>query len=516
MKKETDFLQRLPLELQAEILGFLDVGDWRKLRLVSRQWYCLCQRRIWAKIAIATSRQMSDLSDELSGYSNPAEVADYSYGYQLLTHQELKKLSSDLLLDYSNPAEVADYSCGYQLVTPQQLKKLRSNQHFRKTVVENTVELAVYYEKPRSEAPYYLRSASKRDNKHTYAAISELCKHVRKVRVWYEPSSRDDRFLAFQNMLDGLKPTAEFSLAIEIYDFKGQAFLDIDGMKIKDLYIKNECYCAKPELMLWKSKDKTPVKWRDLAPLCNDLVTLIVFTTNDIFRYHWIPDTIKYLELVNAAGEDYSSGSLIVPPGVEYLRITDGIEYNGSQLDTTASILFCVDLSKVNMLKKIDYYGEDAANQLIHTILGVKDILELLSIGCAKVSRFSTYEFRELASAGLGIKRLELSFRSFGKELFDYQNFLANFPELVSLEIGVYDCDNYRLVVQYRADFKFLKGVIASFLSGSPKLSQIQLHSKWELNWIVSSIPWITRIDYKYERVLYDVDVCKARLTSLK
>ncbi|CAN6635280.1 hypothetical protein TRVA0_015S00738 [Trichomonascus vanleenenianus] len=474
MEKRVDFLQRLPIELYEPILKFLHYDDVWELRLVSRQWYRLCQRRIWIKVAIATS--VSNLRDLILGYFNGAELEDDSGEYQVLNYQKLEKLGS--------------------------------NQQFRTTIKENTMELAMSYNAMWTEGY----------DKHTYESISDLFKQVVKVRVWYDPGPQDDKFFAFQNILDVLKPIAEFSLAIHCHS-KKLALLDIDGMNIKDLCIciEQDCTEAQLTLPLCRSKYVAPIKWSDLNTLCKDLVTLIVFTAYNIFRSRLIPDTIKHLELTNTStlGEDYTGGSLIVPPGVEYLYISDGFQYPylhfGNAFDSLpASILACMDLSRVRQLKRFQYRGGDATHELIQSILQVRGTLVWLSIACHRVTSFSIYEFRELASEGLGLTHLKLTLGSFGKELSDYQDFLTEFPALKLLEIDVNNYTRYLVTLCEDCKFNVMKGLIASFLRGSPKLSHIQLQSQMELNLIDDSVPWITRANGK-QLVVYDVNVCEAR-----
>ncbi|CAN6635289.1 hypothetical protein TRVA0_015S00760 [Trichomonascus vanleenenianus] len=482
MGKDVDCLQRLPVELHELILDYLHYNDWHELRLVSRQWHCMCQRRIWRTVAIGTG--CSYVIDRLE-----TVMTDYVH----IGRPWLK---------------VKEETDKYKLVHYQQLKNLVSNQQFRATVSKNTVEMAVFYNGASTE--------EEEDDKHAHEIISVLFKQVRKVRIWYEPGPRDDRFLAFQSMLDALKPIAEFYLAID-YHLKDLASLDIDDMNIKDLFIKNECHYSEVEIQLplWRSKDRTPIKWSDLAVLCKNLVTLKVFTTNDIFRSCWMPDSIKYLRLINGLGENYTpSGKILVPSGVEFLSVSDLFNYNGSGSDPMASILVCVDLSTAKQLERIQYCSYDASNLLIQTILSVKNSLEWLSIRCEQVTRFSTYEFLKLSSAGLGIKRLDLVIGSFGKKLSDYQNFDTLFQELELLKI---DVNNYDQLSQceIHCGYNFIKGLVASFLNGSPKLSRIQLIANQKLTWVDNLMPWITRTD-RNTTILYDVDVVEARSSLLK
>ncbi|CAN6667071.1 hypothetical protein TRVA0_039S00276 [Trichomonascus vanleenenianus] len=313
-------------------------------------------------------------------------------------------------------------------------------------------------------------------------------------------------------MLDGLKPIAEFSLALNCHFYKG--LLDIDGMNIKDLLIFNNWHSSEEKFLLplWKSKDKSIIDWSDLAPLCKNLVTLTVITTKDIFRSRWIPETIKYLQLINRFGKGYARGKLIVPSGVNYLHILDRFEFRKRRVlvTSTASIIVCVDLSRARQLERIWYEGCDGSNQLIRTLLQVKDTLEWLSIECEEVTDLSTYEFRVLARQGLRLKRLKLTMGSFGKKLSDYQDFLTDFPELRLLEIKFNELYDHFYLLAEDCKINFIKGLTASFLHGSPKLSHIQVQSSDDINWIDSSLPCVTRDGS--QGVIYDVDVCEARI----
>ncbi|CAN6632392.1 hypothetical protein TRVA0_013S02344 [Trichomonascus vanleenenianus] len=432
MENGANALERLPTEVFDLVLGLLYPREWRTVRLVSRQWNDLCQRLIWKKVTVAPMGQ--HVGADPPGLFNFDEFYSHDLGG----------------VWFDSPVTV----------TYQRIRQLARNQHFQ-AALKNTTELYIYYD--------HGGEMTQKRCARTFDTMAELFKLVSKVGVRYYPDTSDYKFERFQRMLDVWKPSVDFCLELVAFHPIGdEAYIDTDGMNIREVFISRyfDGMEGMPLLPLSRTKDKIPVRLSNLKVVSPDLIALEVETNYNVFGWKWVPDTIKYLHLSNQLGSYTSDTKLKIPRGVEHLHIEDNFELDGSPSDAMASILVCIDLEDITQLKTLSYDGEDVSNELTPAILQVKSTLERLTLRCTEVTSESSFNFRDLVHAGLGLKQLQISVGAIGHELSDFQYFMGGFPELELLQLAL---DNGPVRPN------LIEEVLNEFLRGCPKLTRIQL-----------------------------------------
>ncbi|CAN6632408.1 hypothetical protein TRVA0_013S02366 [Trichomonascus vanleenenianus] len=483
MEKGVNFFEQLPVETCYQILNRL-YREWRKLRLVSKQWNVLCQKLIWRNVSIMPVRYRMGAVPFEPLYLQLGNYNPFNLRY------DCERAKRPIVLTY------------------QQIRELAPDRQFQ-NALENVIELYIYYD--------HTGERSEEECVETFGLIPELFTAVNKLKLDYYPGLSDKRAPAFQKMLNKWKRTVDICLQLtSIIDPAGDAtYIDTDGMKISELHVSRYVDYAVdgvPLLPLTRTKDKTPIQLADLPSLSKYLDTLSIETDSNIFDCNWIPDTIKHLHLSNQQGEFASGPKLVVPRQVEYLYIEENFEfdeYAGESTDDTMTILACVDLKRATQLKVMSYRGNDVSSQLIRAVLEIKDTLETLTIRSKTVTRYNTYRFRELAHAGLGVKQLRLSTSSFGPLISDYHDFMGGFPELNQLQL---DLEGYPLLVgeEIYLEADVWRSVLSEFLRGCPKLSHIQLLFPANEERGITWEPWITPCDEPTDP-MHIVDISKAR-----
>ncbi|CAN6667579.1 hypothetical protein TRVA0_039S01090 [Trichomonascus vanleenenianus] len=257
MEIKMDFLRSLPDEISYNILGLLHPQQWRKLRLVSRNWNDLCERLVWRKVAIV-----------------PSNWSDVPVGYYLRPGTDFDALCPEYL-----KGEM------FMLPNPERLKELASNWPFQFL----TKELDIYYN-PHLRNQY---------DESVFEVITKLFRLLNRVNVSYYSGPHNSMFLAFQKMLNSWKHIAEFGLGLTVIaGVVNPAFIDIAGMKIRELSLFK---CPKPlreyPLPLSMTHHRIPVKWEELSTL-SELATLSIESGyNLFFRPPWISEALRRLHL---------------------------------------------------------------------------------------------------------------------------------------------------------------------------------------------------------------------------
>ncbi|CAN6672333.1 hypothetical protein TRVA0_046S00320 [Trichomonascus vanleenenianus] len=458
----------LPGELRHEILDYLNLAEWRGMRLVSKQWNDLCQTRVWRKVAVGPTRDI------------------------ILNFQDYKMFS-----DFDPDIWEVEYDPRdtYTALSYKQLTELAPNCQFQSALRNNTRELYLYYS--------HLGALSVEDSERVCEIMAGLFKSLNKVRLNYTPGSYNHGFPQLQRMLDKWKSTADFCLELVITN-SDRVCIDVDGMRIKELFLHKPYQIEEdPLLPISNTDQKSPVKFTDLPSLCKDLVTLSLEIDRTMFRTHWIPVTTKYLHLRNNPGQYSSTARLVVPHGVECLYITDLFEFGWGADDTMVSILDCVDLEEATQLKVLSYKGPSVSTQLEQAILHTQNTLEELTVLCLKASSQGTDTFLELARQGLGLKQLRLSISVLG--LFKDQ-VTFELPKLEQLQLDYYEIGFPR---EAHAELQCLENFVSALLRGCPRLSSIQLQSASKMDWTVIA-GWIVPCSGR-QRVLYNIDIPKAK-----
>ncbi|CAN6643646.1 hypothetical protein TRVA0_020S00606 [Trichomonascus vanleenenianus] len=519
-EKKIDFINRLPIEVSNQILGYLTFAEWRKLRLVSLKWNDLCQPLAWEKVAIVPARNIDRFSID------------------------------PLMFDYSDCVELdalLDLETSYTVLTYQQLQNLVQDQQFQKVVATHTTELSVYYRYTN------LNEFAPGENAHAFEVIAELFKCVTTVRVSYNLSVRDDMFLAFQRMLDKWKPTAEFYLGLNVHEVKGEkGYIDTDGMNIRELYVsrrtKDDEYdsdgegddvprvwlCGVDEgrfgtapfrrrlppdpsaltegltfpLPLSRTQGKTPIEWRDLACMNKDLTRLSIAADCNAFQSFSVQESIKHLHITNCGVTNLARSQLIVSCGVEYLYVTDYFDFVRRR---APSVFSWLDLKRATQIKALTYAGPEFPADLEKAVVEVEGSLESLAVAYHCGLSSGTAKFRPLAAKGLGLKQLRVRVAGFNRTKGDYESYIGSYPELEQLTLDLIPFDT-----SSPDDRRFIKKLLARFLRGCPKLSRLQLRTNpgQRLNRAAEWMSWVSP-DKHGLYVVHEVNLSKYKATIL-
>ncbi|CAN6638709.1 hypothetical protein TRVA0_017S00892 [Trichomonascus vanleenenianus] len=458
------------------ILSYLS-SEWLNLRLVSKWWNETCLRLIWKRVVF--TREVP----------RPHIASLICWSYDERTCRATLSPEAFMVLDYD---------------------------HFRRPIasLQNRDRRIMV-----SEIRLYFENLPRGSEVDAFDNMAELFPRVGHAQIVYTSSSNDEWFEAFQRMLNAWRAIAKFTLDLTLQTPReGADLINIDHMQLQNLIITMGPLGTAPQLRLPLSRENgtIPIDLPDLPFFAGEIQSLTVYVNRQIFQPPWIPNSVKYLHIVNAGGNyTATGGSLIVPSRVEHLRITERRLLNNRALDLTTSVTAHLDLSQARMLKVFHYGGQDVSGYLIPAVRAVADTMELLTIECDSVMPGSTYDFRQLAAIGLTLKYLQISIHAFGEELSEYLYFHANFPALERLRIEDFDLpETWRFYFKLR----FTSQLIESFLRGSSRLSFIQLYSDHVLDWMERLSAWIRphrREEEEEEEnelpVTYVVDVPLAR-----
>ncbi|CAN6643660.1 hypothetical protein TRVA0_020S00628 [Trichomonascus vanleenenianus] len=500
----------LPVEITSQIFGYLNLAEWQKLRLVSRQWNDLCQPLAWQKVAIV-----------------PAHGMERFFIDPVLAHDP----------DFPEVGGVIDLKQSFAVITYQQLQKLASDQQFQNAVANYTTELSVHYRYTDGN------ESATEENAHAFETIAELFKRVITVRVSYTLSIRNDAFLAFQRMLDKWKPTAEFYLGLITNELKGdRAYIDIEGMNIRELYLskrnQDDGYDSDDDFeyaRVWVDGDlvdpaelarqlpsnvplreflrvplsqtgKSPISWVELACVSKDLTRLSISTDSNNFQSLSVPDTVKHLHVSNFKTTNFDRSKLTVSRGVEYLYVTDYCDFVRKR---ERSVFAWLDLTQATQLKSLQYAGPELPSTLEKAVIEVEGSLESLSVTYLKKKSNGPARFKPLASRGLGIKQLRVLVADVNRNKGDYESYIGTYPELEQLELDLFPFDTTS-----PDNRRYIKTLLARFLRGCPKLARAQLCSQNKLKSAQEWMEWVSPGKFGRDMV-HEINLSKFRATVM-